>query len=103
MVKYNEYNQGDIIRIEGIKDKVVIVSKNVFNQFGLVFGCPIYTHGESGPLHIYINTKETEGYVHCEKLKLLDLKERGSICLDRIPINAIVDITDAIQGIFDYI
>ena len=21
--------------------------------------------------------KETEGYVHCEKLKLLDLKERG--------------------------
>ena len=56
-----------------------------------------------GPLHIWIATEKNEGYVHCEKLALLDLTVRGYKKVDRLPISEMINISDAIQGIFEYI
>ena len=98
-----ELNQGDILKIEYIKKPVLVVSKDFFNKTSEIIGCPIYEKGEAGPLHIYIKTEEVQGYVQCEKLALLDMKIRGYTKLDRIHMPEIIDITDAIQGIFDYI
>lgn len=96
-------HQGDIIKIERIKRPVLVTSKDFFNQTGEIIGCPIFQDNVASPLHIYIKTNETEGYVQCEKLALLDLNIRGFSKKDRIPIADIINITDAIQGIFDYI
>lgn len=96
-------HQGDIVKIEKIKHPVLVVSKDFFNKSKVVMGCPIIKESFSGPLHIWIETDETEGYVHCEKLKLLDLAIRGYKKVDRLSISQLMNVADAIQGIFEYI
>lgn len=98
-----ELHQGDILKIEKIKHPVLVVSKDFFNASSEIIGCPIYNEGAMGPLHIWVSTEEVEGYVQCEKMALLDLRVRGYKKLDRIKFEDKMEITDAIQGIFDYI
>ena len=98
-----ELHQGDILKIEHIKKPVLIVSKDFFNQTFEIIGCPIFEKGEAGPLYIHIETEGVEGYVQCEKMTLLDLNVRGYSKIDMIHYSDIINITDAIQGIFDYI
>lgn len=98
-----EIHQGDILKVERIKPPVLVVSKDFFNKTGEVIGCPIYEHGLEGPLHISIETAETSGLVQCEKLALLDLNVRGYKKVDSVPLASVIDIADAVQGIFDYI
>jgi len=95
--------QGDILKVEKVKMPVLVVSKDFFNQTGEIIGCPIYKNGEQGALHIKIHTEELTGYVQCEKMTLLDMNIRGYSKLDRIHMPEIIDITDAIQSIFDYV
>ncbi|MGL6197532.1 MAG: type II toxin-antitoxin system PemK/MazF family toxin [Lachnospiraceae bacterium] len=96
-------HQGDIIKIERIKMPVLVTSKDFFNQTGEIIGCPIFQDSVTSPLHIHIKTDDTEGYVQCEKLALLDLNVRRFLKTDRILREDIINITDAIQGIFDYV
>ncbi len=103
MVTYNEVQQGDILKIEGIKTYVLVVSKNFFNGTGCVIGCPIKKNVLEGPLHIPVSGKEVCGVVMCEHLTFLDLEARIYKKVDSLKLNDIIDITDAIQGIFDYI
>ncbi len=103
MVSKDDLNQGDIIRVDRIRPPVLIVSKDYFNHSGEVIGCPIYEKGEAGALHIYICTDRVSGYVQCEKMALLDMSVRIYVKLDRIHMSDIINITDAIQGIFDYV
>ena len=96
-------HQGDIIKVENHKNPVLVVSKDYFNQTGEIIGCPILNNGSTGPLHIMINGNNVEGIVHCENMKLLDMNARGYTVIDRINMSLIIDITDAIQAIFDYV
>ena len=81
----------------------MVVSKDFFNSSGEIIGCPIIRNSTSGPLHIWMATKESEGYIQCEKLALLDLSVRGYKKVDRLPITEMINVSDAIQGIFEYI
>lgn len=96
-------HQGDILKIENIRHPVLVASKDFFNTSGEVIGCPIIHDSKPGPLHIWISAENTEGYVHCEKLALLDLSIRGYKKTDRLPVSEIMNVSDAIQGIFEYI
>ena len=96
-------NQGDILKIEGIKLPVMVVSKDFFNQSQEIIGCPVYKNGKPSALHIRIKTGNSIGIVHCEKMALLDLSVRGFSISGRVDMSEIIDITDAIQGIFDYV
>lgn len=95
--------QGDIIKIEKIKHPVLVVSKNFFNTSGQIIGCPIIKDSNAGPLHIWLETNDNNGYVQCEKLALLDLSVRGHRKIDRLPISDMIEISDAIQSIFEYV
>ena len=96
-------SQGDILKIEKINQPVLVVSKNFFNESGEIIGCPVYPNGRAEALHIFIESDDIVGYVHCEKLALLDLAERGFSKIGRINIGDMINISDAIQGIFDYV
>ncbi len=96
-------HQGDILKIEKVKHPVLIVSKDFFNTSGKIIGCPIIKNSMSGPLHIWMSTEENEGYIQCEKLALLDLSIRGHKMIDRLPISEMINVSDAIQSIFEYI
>ena len=98
-----QLNQGDILKIEKIKHPVLVVSKDFFNTSGAIIGCPIIKQSTEGPLHIWMSTKETQGYIHCEKLALLDLTVRGYTKTDRLPLSEVINVSDAIQSIFEYI
>jgi len=95
--------QGDIIKLEKIKHPVLVVSKAFFNTSGEIIGCPIIENSIEGPLHIFVSAEEVKGYVQCEKLALLDLTVRGFIKLDRIAMKDMINISDAIQSIFEYV
>ena len=99
----DEINQGDILKIDGIKMPVLVVSKDIFNKTGEIIGCPIYIDGEPGAVHIKINTDYVSGCVQCEKMALLDMNVRGYSKKGRLHMPEIIDITDAIQSIFDYV
>lgn len=96
-------HQGDILKIENIKHPVLVVSKDFFNTSGQIIGCPIIQNSIPGPLHIWMSTKETEGYIQCEKLALLDLTVRGYKKTDYLPVIELMNISDAIQSIFEYV
>mgnify|MGYP003516239231 FL=1 len=96
-------HQGDVLKVDKIKLPVLVVSKDFFNQTGEIIACPVYNAGRDDALHIHIQTQNMDGYVHCEKLVLLDLNARGFVELNSLHMNDIMNITDAIQGIFDYI
>ena len=96
-------HQGDILKVEKIKYPVLVVSKDFFNTSGEIIGCPIIKNSTAGPLHIWMSTEENEGYIQCEKLALLDMSFRGYKKVDRLPISEMVNISDAIQGIFEYV
>ena len=96
-------HQGDILKIEKIKHPVLVVSKDFFNSSGEIIGCPIISNSIPGPLHILMDTEENQGYIQCEKLALLDLSIRGYKKVDRLPISEIINVSDAIQGIFENI
>ncbi|MCR5278006.1 MAG: type II toxin-antitoxin system PemK/MazF family toxin [Lachnospiraceae bacterium] len=99
----NTVHQGDILKIENIKSPVLVTSKDFFNESRMIIGCPIIEGSKAGALHIPIDTPTVRGVVYCEQLALFDLSVRGYSAIDRIPIDDIINITDAIQGIFDYI
>ena len=96
-------HQGDILKIEKIKHPVLVVSKDFFNTSGEIIGCPIIQDSTPGPLHIWMSANETRGYIHCEKLALLDLSVRGYQKVDRLPFADMINVSDTIQGIFEYI
>lgn len=96
-------HQGDILKIEQIKHPVLVVSKDFFNASGEIIGCPIIKNSKPGPLHIWVSAENTEGFIHCEKLALLDLSIRGYKRTDSLPISEMMNVSDAIQGIFEYI
>ena len=95
--------QGDVLKIEKIKHPVLVVSKDFFDTSGEIIGCPITNNSMPGPLHIWMSTQNTEGYIQCEKLALLDLSIRGHKKIDRLPIYEMMNVSDAIQGIFEYV
>lgn len=96
-------SQGDILNISKIRTPVLVVSKDFFNHTGMIIGCPVYENGTADTLHLHIQGKNIEGFVHCEKMKLLDMNNRGYNKKDRVSMPDIMEVTDAIQSIFDYI
>lgn len=100
-----DYYQGDIIRISGYKENCfLIISKNSFIQATGVFHvCPIMKSLAVGPLHIAVAGKEgTKGTAMCEQMKLIDPGKRNCTKTDRISYEDIMNVSDAIQGIFEY-
>lgn len=77
--------------------------KIFFNQSGEIIGCPILGESTESPLHIYVEMDENKGYIQCEQMKMLDLRVRGYKIIDRVKMADVINVTDAIQSIFDYI
>ena len=99
-MKYVE--QGDLLRVGGIKWPVIVVSNNFFNESGKAIVCPILKDAIEGPLHICLKDCPIEGFVLCEQMKYIDLKARRFEKLSATHYFDIIDISDAVMGIFDY-
>ena len=94
--------QGDMLRVGGITHPIIVVSNNFFNQSGKIIGCPIVKNAIEGPLHIKLKDSTIEGFVLCEQVKYLDLKARHFSKLSATHYFDIMNISDAVMGMFDY-
>ena len=94
--------QGDILTVENMKGNFLVVSKNFFNTTEQAVLCPIVQDTFLDPLHIKVEADDVNGIVMCEQMRLLDLRYRGYKKIGRINYLDIINITDAIQSIFDY-
>ena len=103
VVGLKEVNQGDIIHVEGIRGDIFVASKDRFNKSGMIVGCPVIRDGKPAALHIPISAGDWDGIVICEQLKSIDISARGYGKVDEVSIADVMEVTDAIQGIFDYV
>ena len=94
--------QGDLLKVEGVAHPVIVVSNNYFNRSGKAIACPILRKAASGPLHIPIHNSTVEGMVLCEQVRYLDLAARRFTKLSQAHFFEIMDISDAVMGIFEY-
>ena len=94
--------QGDVLRIDGISQPVIVVSQNNFNKSGSVVVCPIVEKATESPLHISLKTSSVSGTVLCEQVRYLILARRRFVKLSTTHLFEIMDISDAVMGIFDY-
>ncbi|MDO4475744.1 MAG: type II toxin-antitoxin system PemK/MazF family toxin [Lachnospiraceae bacterium] len=94
--------QGAILKVENVHFPLLVVSKNFFNQTGQALLCPIVKDTFEDPLHLPVDADHTCGLVMCEQIKLFDLQYRGWEKIDQISFRDLMNITDAIQSMFDY-
>ena len=97
--------QGDLVRIGGFEKTVfVITSKNAFiKALGVFHVSPLIADVPAGPLHICIEGKKgTEGTVICEQVKLIDPSVRTVSRIDSLRYEDIMNVSDAVQGMFEY-
>ena len=94
--------QGDLLKINGVADPAIVVSNNPFNRLGKVMVCPIRKDVQENPLHIEINAGQVEGYVLCEQVKYIDLSSRSATKISSANYFDILNISDAVMGIFDF-
>ena len=100
-----EFYQGDIIKISGFKKQLfVIVSKNAFiRATGIFHVCPMIPGIHAGPIHIEVKGKNGEsGTVICEQIKAIDPKARGCNRVDLLSYENLMNVSDTVQGIFEY-
>ena len=101
----SEFFQGDIIRITGFRKQLfVIISKNAFiRATGIFHVCPVLGNVQAGPVHIPVCGKNGgSGTVICEQIKAIDPKVRGCNRVDLLSYDDIMNVSDAVQGIFEY-
>ncbi|MCR5054434.1 MAG: hypothetical protein K6A69_06310 [Lachnospiraceae bacterium] len=100
----SSFSQGDLIKISGINYYLLVTSKNAFiNATGVFHVVPVVENIGPGPTHVEINgAKEIKGAAICEQVKLIDPRVRRCSLKDRIPYKEIMEVSDVIQGIFEY-
>ena len=94
--------QGDLLKVDGVTHPVIVVSNNFFNKSGRVIACPILKKAVPGPLHIALSESVVEGFVLCEQVRYLDLTARHYAKLSQAHYFEIMDISDAVMGMFEY-
>ena len=94
--------QGDLLRISGIRFPVIVVSGNFFNQSGKAIVCPIVPEAPEGPLHIRLKDSPGTGVVLCEQVRYVDLEARHFSRLTATHYFDFMDISDAVMSLFDY-
>ncbi len=95
-------SQGEIIHLAESGRNALVVSREYFNRTGLCVLCPIVSEAAPDALHIPVCDREFSGVVLCEQLKSLDLSRRFYKSVGHLSMEQIMDITDAVQAIFDY-
>ena len=100
-----EVSQGDVVKLSGFRNLFLVASKNAFiRSTGMFHVCPALAQSHPGPVHIPItllNEKRSLVAI-CEQIKMIDPNERGVGVVDHISYRDIMEVSDTIQGIYEY-
>ena len=94
------YVQGDLLKAEGIRDLILVVSKNVYNKTRQAIVCPVRDGRYSSPTTYILEEKGQT--VICDHLRYLDLDARNIRKTGEVSINDMVEISNIVESLFDY-
>ena len=53
-------------------------------------------------MHISLATQQVEGYILCEQVRYVDLMQRSYSKIGEVSYFDLMDVSDAVMGMFDY-
>ncbi len=93
--------QGDIIKIEGIKGKAAVISKTKYNESGKIIACPIISKHTSSSFLVEFPFDGDIKYIASDSVKQLDISARGFRVVGRVPLSALIVVIDMINAIIE--
>lgn len=97
-----KYNQGDVIRVEGIKTPLLVVSRDFYNEDEQVITCPLVKQCRVSVINVKVNFEGEDMFVLCDQIKQLDINFRGSKKIGQISVKDRMEVSDILQGLFEY-
>ena len=98
----SEIHQGEILCLEKPETYILVLSRDFFNRTGMTVVCPLTECASGDALHIAVASEKYNGTALLEQLRSIDLRARHFRKISEISMNQIQDISDAVQGIFEY-
>ena len=92
--------QGDIIKVEGIGVKLLVVSQNLINENEVCIVVPLSSKFRESATHI--RNSFSKELLITEQLRYLDLTARFYKHLGTLSVDEMVNVVDVVQGLFDY-
>lgn len=92
--------QGEILKLEGIKHEALVVSKDRYNESGNIIVCGIADKPVNPAICFPISEDK---YAICDDMRKLDLRCREFSVKGRVSLAHMIQIIDRLQSLFDYI
>lgn len=93
-------NQGDIIKVEGIKLNILVVSQDMINENEVCIGVPLSKDFKETVTHI--KNSFSKELLITEQLRYIDLTARYYQKLGSLSLQEMQNVIDVVQGLFDY-
>ena len=90
--------QGDILKVEGIKSLVIVISNNRINASNRVIVCPISQVTTPPTLSVPLDDGNT---AICDTVVQLDLEARGYSKKGRVPLSKLILMVDMVESMMD--
>ena len=108
----SKLKQGDIVLVSfdptigheqaGYRPALVVSNSDFNNASNLVLVCPITNTNRRKPMDILLEGTKTTGYVLCENIRAVDLRNRGyKITGDAVLRETMLRVTEILQGATD--
>lgn len=95
--------QGDIIKIEGIKHLALVISKNYYNESGKAILCPVLDTDIGTSFSLEIELDQDKYYVCCDAVKQMDLDTRSYTKKGHLHLGKMIQVVNLVQSISDYV
>ena len=92
-------NQGDIIKVEGIKLNMLVLSRDIINENEVCIVVPLSSNFRESVTHI--KNSFSEELLITEQLRYIDLTTRYYKKLGNLSLEEMQNVVDVVQGLFD--
>ena len=94
-------NQGDIIKVEGIKLNMLVISRDIINENEVCIVVPLSSNFSESITHI--KNSFSKELLITEQLRYIDLTSRYYKKLGNLSLEEMQNVVDVVQGLFDII
>ena len=94
-------NQGDIIKVEGIKLNMLVISRDIINENEVCIVVPLSSNFSESVTHI--KNSFSKELLITEQLRYIDLTSRYYKKLGNLSFEEMQNVVDVVQGLFDII
>ncbi len=94
-------NQGDIIKVDGIKLNMLVISRDIINENEVCIVVPLSSNFSESVTHI--KNSFSKELLITEQLRYMDLTSRYYKKLGNLSLEEMQNVVDVVQGLFDII